>query len=78
MHHEGEPDPRLEVVESWIAPVAFNFHENKKFVVKKGTWLLSVRCPPDVWEKVEKGELRGFSIQGMGKRKRLGKEERSC
>ena len=75
LHHEGEPDPRLQVVESWIAPVEFSFPENKKFVVKKGTWLLSVRCPPDVWEKVEKGELRGFSIQGMGKRKRLASSE---
>jgi len=71
LHHEGEPDPRLQVVESWIAPVAFSFPENKKSVIKRGTWLLSVRCPPDIWEKVEKGELRGFSIQGMGKRKRL-------
>jgi len=74
LHHEGEPDPRLQVVESWIAPVEFSFPENKKFVVRKGTWLLSVRCPPDIWEKVEKGELRGFSIQGMGKRKRLSRE----
>ena len=65
----------MQVVESWIAPVEFSFPENKKFVVKKGTWLLSVRCPPDVWEKVEKGELRGFSIQGMGKRKRLAPSE---
>ncbi|HEY3285005.1 MAG TPA: XkdF-like putative serine protease domain-containing protein [Armatimonadota bacterium] len=33
-----------------------------------GAWVLGVRCTPEVWRRVESGELRGFSIGGMARR----------
>lgn len=37
-------------------------------VIKKGTWLQALRLDEDAWEKVESGELTGFSMAGTAKR----------
>lgn len=29
-----------------------------------GSWVIAVKCTDDVWEKIEKGELNGFSFGG--------------
>ena len=53
------------VVESWIAKADFTVDKTD---VKKGTWLMTVEISdPDIWDKVEKGELTGFSMGGKGK-----------
>lgn len=31
-----------------------------------GSWVLGVWCPDQVWSEVKKGELNGFSLDGMG------------
>ncbi|MBS7812358.1 XkdF-like putative serine protease domain-containing protein [Roseococcus pinisoli] len=49
------------VVESFIARKG-----DPDFI--EGAWVLGVRCPQDVWERVEKGELNGFSFDGFGER----------
>jgi len=37
-------------------------------VVKKGSWVMVVKCNDEAWEKVKKGELNGFSMAGMAKK----------
>jgi hypothetical protein len=45
------------VVESYVAEKGDpNFPE--------GSWVIAVKCTDDIWEKVEKGELNGFSFGG--------------
>jgi hypothetical protein len=31
-----------------------------------GSWVLGVWCPSEVWAEVKKGDLNGFSLDGMG------------
>lgn len=38
-------------------------------VVKKGSWVLAVKCTDEAWEKVKKGEFTGFSLAGKTKKK---------
>lgn len=53
------------VVESWIAKADFTLDKTD---IKKGTWLMTVEISdPDVWSKIEEGELTGFSMGGEGK-----------
>lgn len=47
-----------EVVESFIARAGDpDFPE--------GSWVLGVRCTPETWKRVKKGELNGFSLYGQ-------------
>jgi len=46
-----------QVVESFIAREG-----DPDFIA--GSWVLAVKCPDDVWDKVLKGELNGFSFYG--------------
>lgn len=56
---------QIEVVECYVAPVDFELNGRK---VIKGTWMLASRILDDeTWEKVKKGELRGFSIGGIAR-----------
>ena len=35
--------------------------------IKKGTWLMTMEVSDDdVWDKIEKGEITGFSMGGKG------------
>lgn len=54
----------LEVVENYIAPCDMTIGEEP---IVKGTWLMKVECTnDDVWEAVQKGEITGLSMGGLG------------
>lgn len=55
----------VSVVESWVAKADF---ECGGETVKKGTWLMTVEVTDDeIWDAVQKGEITGFSMGGVGK-----------
>lgn len=67
---EPLPDDAAAVVESWIAKADFEVGEE---AVKKGTWLMTVEITDNtIWDAIEKGEITGFSMGGVGK---YGKED---
>jgi len=52
----------IEIVESYITPVAFTLNKQK---VKKGSWIMTMKVLDDeIWKMIKKGELTGFSIKG--------------
>lgn len=57
-------------VESFIAPVDFVLGAGDAVqVVKAGSWVMSMHYPdPEIWARVEKGELAAFSVAGSGRR----------
>jgi len=68
-------------VESYIAPVNFWFEgtpHDDEHKVKKGSWVLVAKVFDDEeWERVERNEYTGWSIQGTAYRRRgdaLGQE----
>ncbi|KGK88033.1 XkdF-like putative serine protease domain-containing protein [Clostridium sp. HMP27] len=55
-----------EVIESWVAKSEMKLGDQD---VKKGTWLMSVHVTDDdTWEGIQKGEITGFSMGGVGER----------
>lgn len=65
LQHDFEALENADVVESWVAKADFNIGDE---VVKKGTWLMTVEvADDDVWNAVQKGEITGFSMGGVGK-----------
>lgn len=83
--HNGEAEG-AKVVESWIQPypskedydAAIEGKPHKAYaqtfgedVVRSGSWILGVKLPPALWDKVKAGELNGFSIGGYGQREDL-------
>ncbi len=65
LQHSFEPLAGAAVVESWIAKADFDIDGEP---VKKGTWLMTVELADEkLWEAVEKGEITGFSMGGVGK-----------
>lgn len=61
--HQYETDG-AEIVESYIAPVAFSLDGKD---VKKGTWLQLWQIhDDDIWDKVKSGEYNGVSIGCTG------------
>ena len=61
MHDEVDRSEIL-VVESYIAPVDFTMGDQE---VTKGSWVLVTKIlDDDIWEKVKKGELTGYSMGG--------------
>lgn len=64
LQHSFEPLDGASVVESWIAKADFDIDGE---TVKKGTWLMTVEVADEsVWEGIEKGEITGFSMGGLG------------
>jgi hypothetical protein len=60
------------VVESWIAPVDFDWPQENgdTYHVTKGSWIVTTHFPSDtLWDRVKKGEFGGYSIRGRGKRR---------
>ncbi len=51
-----------EVVESFIARP-----QDPDFT--PGAWVIAVQCSEETWKRVCSGELRGFSIGGVGRRR---------
>jgi hypothetical protein len=65
--HKEIVNGKLKLLESFIAPIAFNVGKQK---VKKGSWLMAERVVDDaLWKAVKAGEFTGFSIGGSGVRK---------
>lgn len=63
LQHNFEECQSCSVVENWVAKADFTVDGTD---VKKGTWLLTVEVADDeIWEKVEKGEITGFSMGGV-------------
>ncbi len=64
LQHSFEPLENAVVVENWIAKADFKIGGE---VIKEGTWLMTVEVTdPDIWEDIEKGEITGFSMGGLG------------
>lgn len=52
------------VVENWIAKADFEIDGE---AIRKGTWLMTVEVTDEsVWEAIEKGDITGFSMGGVG------------
>ena len=65
LQHSFETLEKADVVESWVAKSDFECNGE---TVKKGTWLMTVEVTDeDVWDAVQKGEITGFSMGGVGK-----------
>jgi len=65
IQHSFEAVDGVTVVENYIAPCDMTVGDTP---VIKGTWLMTVEVKnADVWKKVQKGEVTGFSMGGMGK-----------
>ena len=54
-------------VESYILPVAMEVTAyGKQLTLPKGTWVMASKVKGDgVWEKIESGELTGYSVMGI-------------
>lgn len=66
LQHSELVNDKVAILQSWTSPVDFKIGER---LIKAGTWLMKVRYYDDeMWEKVKKGELTGFSIGGTGVR----------
>ena len=64
LQHSFEPMEGATVVENWIAKADFKIDEE---AIQKGTWLMTVEVADEsVWEGIEKGEITGFSMGGLG------------
>lgn len=64
LQHSFEPLDGAAVVESWIAKADFEINGE---TIKKGTWLMTVEVADEsVWAGIEKGEITGFSMGGLG------------
>ena len=64
LQHSFEPLEKAAVVESWVAKADFACGGE---TVKKGTWLMTVEVADEkVWDAVQKGEITGFSMGGVG------------
>lgn len=65
LQHSFKSAPGLAIVENYVAPSDLMIDDTP---VMKGTWVITVECTDEeVWEAVQKGELTGFSMGGVGK-----------
>ena len=65
LQHSFEPMDGAAVVETWIAKADFQIGDE---IIKEGTWLMTVEITDaNVWESVQKEEITGFSMGGIGK-----------
>jgi hypothetical protein len=89
LDHNGAADG-AKVVESWIQPyptpedykAAIEGKPHKAYaqsfgddVVRSGSWVLGVKLTPELWSRVQSGELNGFSIGGYGQREDMAEGE---
>ena len=64
VQHSFEPVDGVTVVENYIAPCDM---EIGGVAITKGTWIMTAEVEnPEVWDKVQKGEVTGFSMGGVG------------
>lgn len=65
IQHSFQDAEGVFVVENYIAPCDMEIAGAK---IVKGTWLMTAEVNNiEVWEKVQKGEVTGFSMGGVGK-----------
>lgn len=65
LQHNFEAVEKAAVVENYIAPVDMNIGEE---TIQKGSWIMTVEIENvEIWDAVQKGELTGFSMGGVGK-----------
>jgi len=64
--HESWTGEYGDIVESYIMPVDCELDDQP---IKKGTWMLGVIWSPDYFEKIQKGDITGYSMGGMAIRK---------
>lgn len=65
LQHSFEPVDGVTVVETYIAPSSMEIEGE---AIVKGTWIMTAEVKnPDIWGKIEKGEVTGFSMGGIGK-----------
>ena len=65
LQHSFESVAGLKVVENYVAPSDLTIGDTP---VMKGAWIITVECTDEaVWDAVQKGELTGFSMGGVGK-----------
>ena len=65
VQHSFEAVEGVSVVETYIAPCDMTVGDTP---VLKGTWIMTAEVEnADVWGKVQKGEVTGFSMGGVGK-----------
>lgn len=64
IQHNFEKLENSAVVESYVTKCDMEIGGQP---IKKGTWMMTVEIDDDTFEKVEKGELTGFSMGGIGK-----------
>lgn len=58
-----------KVVESYIAPCDIPMETAQgRETIRKGSWVLAMRWPEDIWESIAKGDLTGYSVGGTGVR----------
>lgn len=50
-----------EVRESYIAPADFEINGT---TIQKGSWVIVTKATDEVWEKIQKGEITGYSMAG--------------
>ncbi|PEP21997.1 XkdF-like putative serine protease domain-containing protein [Bacillus wiedmannii] len=51
-----------EVVESYIAPADMEVNGE---TITKGTWILVTKATEEVWEAIQKGDYKGYSLAGI-------------
>ena len=65
LQHDFSECQSCTVVENWVAKSDCIIGDDE---IKKATWLLTVEVADDeIWEKVQKREITGFSMGGVGK-----------
>lgn len=72
--HEEFLGGKVRLLESYCAPVAMKLKDMEGEIrdIPRKTWLMRLRIvDDDLWEKIQTGELTGFSIGGSGERTRV-------
>lgn len=65
LQHSFEPLDGAAVVESSVAKCDYDLDGE---TIKKGTWVMTVEITdPEIFASIEKGDITGFSMGGMGK-----------
>lgn len=64
LQHNEQVIEGVSIVKSWVADEDTTINDK---VVKAGTWLATAKIEnDDVWGKIEKGEITGWSMGGVG------------
>lgn len=65
IQHNFEAQSGISVVENWVEKADIEINGEK---IAKGSWLLTAEVSDsDIWDKITKGEITGFSMGGTGK-----------